>query len=144
MAHVKHVRARLLPSLESRRVLAGQVAVGMALERSGRQMRCGSDVNQWMYAPRMLRWLEMDPLPAMLQHEFCRTYLAASAPFFADNITSFCPQIPLLVLGRAGSQQFLDEILNASSPCFVNRLSYNRIGGGSSRAFPPGPLVSDD
>ncbi len=93
--------ARLVPAQASS--LADRVVA--CLERSGRQTHCGSDLNRWMYAPRMLRWIETESLPGMLQHDFYRTYLADADPFFAENITPFCPKVPLLVVGRAGRIQ---------------------------------------
>ncbi len=97
------MNTKLVPPSQSD--LAPQVVarVGDDLQREP----TGADIQQWMYAPNLLEWAHSDDTSEMLRHEFYRQHLASADPFFAENITPFAAEMPLLVVAPQGDRPSL-------------------------------------
>lgn len=59
-------------------------------------------VRDWLMPREANAMLELGDVAKVLQDPFYRRYLAASDPFFAENVAPFTPGIPLVAVGGRG------------------------------------------
>ncbi len=85
-------RSEIAPLLES--------AVSLTLD----QTPTGKDIQEWVYSQKLLDWINLPTLKDMVNDPFYQKYFAKIDPFFAETITPFAPNIPLIIVARTGSK----------------------------------------
>ena len=73
-----------------------------AVQAARGSLRDGRDIRTWLISPEGNELLELRDVQAVLRHPFYRRYLAASDPFFVENVARFAPGIPLVAVGGRG------------------------------------------
>ena len=94
------VALRLAPPRESELASVLDAAVAQDIGRSP----TSGEIRDWMFSREIVQWLSLGSLGQIVNSSFYQRYMAASDPFFPETIEPFCPNLPLLVIGRAGHE----------------------------------------
>lgn len=72
---------------------------------------------RWLYSPDLVAWMQLEGIENMIRSTFYQTYFAQSDPFFAETITPFHPDIPLIIVAKSGQ----DAVHIKGLPSFDDR-----------------------